>query len=171
MKGIRAAVVTLSDKGSRGERVDESGRLVAEILENKGIGITSYEILPDECDRIEGHLERLIREESVDLILTTGGTGVSPRDVTPEATLAVGEKRLWGIEEEMRRVSTSKTPHGMLSRGVAVTAGRTLILNLPGSPRGVRENLEAVIEAIPHAIGILTGRSVECGKADHRKGH
>jgi len=161
-----AAVVTLSDKGAAGEREDRSGALLKEMLEEAGFEVLHQVILSDDARRITRHLRNLIDAGKTELIVTTGGTGVSQRDVTPEATIALGGRRLWGMEEEMRRVSTRKTPHGMLSRGVVLAVNRSLVINLPGSPRAVRENLEVVLPAVPHAIGLLRGRDVECGGSD-----
>ncbi len=158
---ITAAVLTLSDKGSRGERTDESGPAIAEAL--KGLGeVKYYDILPDERDLIR---ERLILYcGKVDLILTTGGTGLSPRDVTPEATRDVIHREVPGIAEAMRAEGLGKTRNAMLSRAVAGVRGQTLIINLPGSPRAVRENLAAIIDALPHAVEKIKGDPSECAR-------
>lgn len=159
---ITAAVLTLSDKGSKGERDDASGLLIQELLKRIGAEIKSYDILPDEKDLIQ---EKLIQYSAqVDLIITTGGTGLAPRDVTPDATLAIIEKEVPGIAEAMRLEGLKKTNRAMLSRAVAGVRGKCLILNLPGSPKAVRESLEAVIEVIPHAVEKLRGDPSECAR-------
>ncbi len=158
----RAGVLTLSDKGSQGLREDESGRILREMLHALGIVTEAYEVIPDEEGIIRERLMAWCDELRLDLIVTTGGTGLSPRDVTPDATLAVIEKRVPGMEEVMRRKSLEKTPHAMISRAVVGTRGQTLIINLPGSPKAVRECLSAVIEALPHALAKLGGDMSEC---------
>lgn len=159
----KAAVVTLSDKGAAGEREDKSGPLICQMLEERGYEVIKTVLLPDEQRKIEECLCSLCDEEKADLVLTTGGTGFSPRDCTPEATMAVAEKNAPGIAEAMRLASLQVTPRAMLSRGVSVIRGRTLIINLPGSPKAVRENLEAVLPSLDHGLGILAGRDGECG--------
>lgn len=158
---ISVAVLTLSDKGSRGERNDTSGPAIAEML--KGLGeVRYYDILPDERGLIS---EKLIGyADRVDLILTTGGTGLSPRDVTPEATRDVIEREVPGIAEAMRMEGLKKTPRAMLSRAVAGVRGQTLIINLPGSPAAVRENLAVILEVIPHAVEKIRGSQAECAR-------
>ncbi|HEX8949982.1 MAG TPA: MogA/MoaB family molybdenum cofactor biosynthesis protein [Dissulfurispiraceae bacterium] len=158
---ITIAVLTLSDKGSRGEREDESGPVIAGIFEGTA-KVVHYDILPDEKDLIRERLLRYVNE--VDLILTTGGTGLSPRDVTPEATLEVIEREVPGIAEAMRMEGLKKTNRSMLSRAVAGVRGKTLIVNLPGSPKAVRENLEAIREVIPHAVEKIKGDQTECSR-------
>lgn len=153
----KVGILTLSDKGSKGEREDKSGKIIHEIVETINGQVEHYDIIPDEKDLIIEYLLRYTDEYKLDLIVTTGGTGLGKRDVTPEATLAVIEKEVIGMAEEMRRVSREKTSHAMLSRAVVGTRGDSLIVNLPGSPKGVRENLEAIIKVIPHAIEILQG--------------
>jgi molybdenum cofactor synthesis domain-containing protein len=158
---ITIAVLTLSDKGSKGEREDKSGPIIAEML--KGVGeVKYYDILPDERDLIRDKL--LEYADTVDLILTTGGTGLSPRDVTPDATLDIIEKEIPGIAETMRMESLKKTNRAMLSRAVAGVKGLTLIINLPGSPSAVRENLEVILDIIPHAIEKIKGDTTECAR-------
>jgi molybdenum cofactor synthesis domain-containing protein len=158
---ITIAVLTLSDKGSRGERVDTSGPGIAEAL--KGIGeVLYYDILPDERELIRNKL--LEYSGKVDLILTTGGTGLSPRDVTPEATLEVIEREIPGIAEAMRMEGLKKTRRSMLSRAVAGVRGQTLIINLPGSPSAVQENLAVILDVIPHAIEKIKGGDGECAR-------
>ena len=159
----RAAVVTLSDKGYAGEREDKSGPLVCEMLRDAGYDVEKSILLPDEQKEIEKNLCQLCDEDRMDIIFTTGGTGFSPRDCTPEATLAVATKNAPGIAEAMRLASLKITPRAMLSRGASVIRDRTLIINLPGSPKAVRENLEAVLPSLQHGLEILTGQSGECG--------
>ncbi len=158
---ITVAVLTLSDKGSRGEREDKSGPAIADILQ--GIAEVKHsDILPDERDLIRDRL--LEYAGKVDLILTTGGTGLSPRDVTPEATRDVIEREVPGIAEAMRMEGLKKTNRSMLSRAVAGVRGQTLIINLPGSPKAVKENLQAVLDVIPHAIEKIKGDTGECAR-------
>ncbi len=159
-----AAVVTLSDKGAAGQRVDESGALVAQMLEEAGYLIRESLLLPDDQPTIEVALARLCDEADVQLILTTGGTGFSPRDVTPEATLAVADRLAPGIAEAMRTHSMAITPRAMLSRAAAALRGQTLIVNLPGSPKAVRESLAFLLPQLVHGLEILTGRTGECAR-------
>ncbi len=160
----RAAVLTLSDKGAAGQRVDESGKLIGEILKAKGYEVARHAVLPDERDAISAELVRLCDVEKVDLILTTGGTGFSKRDVTPEATLAVVTRLCPGIPEAMRALSLAVTRRAMLTRATAGIRNETLIVNLPGSPKAVRECLEYVVDEIRHGLDILTGRDGECAR-------
>lgn len=160
-------ILTISDKGSRGEREDESGAAIREMLEGISAEVTQYEVIPDEKGEISGKLIEWADGERVDLIFTTGGTGLAPRDVTPEATLAVIDRLAPGFAEAMRAESIRITPKGMLSRGVAGTLGKTLIINLPGSPKAVRECLEAILAALPHGIEMLTGKGSECATKDN----
>ncbi len=162
---FRAAIITLSDKGSKGEREDESGMIIREMILSIGASVSHYEVLPDEKPDIVEVLSRLSDSGTIDLILTTGGTGVSPRDVTPEATREVIERELPGMAEAMRAESLKKTPHAMISRAIAGIRKRTLIVNLPGSPRAVRENLAVILPALPHAIEKINGDPRECGSA------
>ena len=159
----RVAVVTVSDKGSRGEREDASGKLVGEIMEANGYTLADHSILPDEQAMLENELRRLCDGGLADLILTTGGTGLSPRDRTPEATAAVAERLVPGIPEAMRMKSLGLTGRAMLSRAASAIRGRTLIVNLPGSPRSVRENLGFIVRELGHGLDILTGGGGECG--------
>jgi molybdopterin adenylyltransferase len=159
---ITAGVITLSDKGSRGERVDLSGPEVTRMLKEIGIETTCYEVVPDEADIIERKLIEFVDERRLDLVVTTGGTGVSPRDVTPEATLKVIDREIPGMAEAMRRESMLKTPHAMISRAVAGIRKTTLIINLPGSPKGVRENLAVILPALKHAIEKIKGDQSDC---------
>jgi molybdenum cofactor synthesis domain-containing protein len=160
---IRAAIITLSDKGSKGEREDESGKTVREMIAGINARVGHYEVLPDEKHRIIEVLSRLSDSGAVDIIITTGGTGVSARDVTPEATLAVIDRELPGMAEAMRAESLKKTPRAMISRAVAGIRRQTLIVNLPGSPRAVRENLAVILPALSHAIEKIKGDTRECG--------
>jgi len=159
---ITVAVLTLSDKGSKGERDDASGLLIQELLQRIGAEVKSYDILPDEKDLIKEKLIQYSRQ--VDLIITTGGTGLAPRDVTPDATLEIIEKEVPGIAEAMRLEGLKKTNRAMLSRAVAGVREKCLIINLPGSPKAVRESLEAIIEVIPHAVEKLKGDPSECAR-------
>lgn len=158
---LGVGILTLSDKGARGEREDISGKVIHEIVEKINGKVEQYDIIPDEKELIEDYLVRYADVYKLDLVVTTGGTGLSKRDVTPEATLAVIEKEIPGMAEEMRRVSRAKTKHAMLSRAVVGARGNTIIINLPGSPKGVRENLEAIIDVVPHALDILQGKMGE----------
>lgn len=167
-----AAVLTVSDKGARGERVDTSGPAVCRLLESKGWHIAYTNIIPDEKEQIKAELIRCADEKHVNLILTTGGTGFSPRDIAPEATIEVIERRTPGIGEAMRAESLRITPKGCLSRSEAGIRGRTLIVNLPGSEKAARENLLAVIDPISHGIEMLLGSgSADCGEPRPRKKH
>jgi molybdenum cofactor synthesis domain-containing protein len=159
----RAAIITASDKGARGEREDKSSPVIREIAEAAGYRVTSITVLPDEQELLENEMKRLCDSGEADLILTTGGTGFSQRDRTPEATLAVAERLVPGIAEAMRMQSMTITKRALLSRAVSVIRGRTLIVNLPGSPKAVRENLEFIIDELRHGLDILTGRDGECG--------
>ena len=160
----RAAVVTLSDKGSRGERADESGPLLARLLAEAGYEVVEELLLPDEQGRIQTELIRLSDGRQCHLVLTTGGTGFSPRDVTPEATLAVATRNAPGIAEAVRAHSMTITPRAMLSRGASVLRNGTLIVNLPGSPKAAREGLEYILPALGHGLDILRGTTGECAR-------
>lgn len=161
---IKTAILTISDKGSRGERVDGTGEAIKNTLDSKEYTIEYYKIIPDDMDKIQEELIQLCDELKVNLILTNGGTGFSKRDVTPEATMKVIEKNVPGIAEAMRSASLKITPKAMLSRAVSGIRGETLIVNLPGSPKGAVENLQVVLPALPHGIEILTGRASECAR-------
>jgi molybdenum cofactor synthesis domain-containing protein len=158
----RIGVITASDQGARGQRQDQSGPLVKELLLPWG-DVTEYEILPDEQSILAQRMKDLADREKVDLLVTTGGTGLGPRDRTPEATMEVVERLVPGIPEAMRAAGREKTMKAILSRGVAGIRGQTLIINLPGSPRGVRENLEVIFPVLEHGLEIVTGRGGECG--------
>lgn len=160
---MRAAILTLSDKGARGERVDESGPVLAAWLAGQGVHTVHAHVIPDELEQIVAVLTDWADRDIADLILTTGGTGVSPRDVTPEATMRVVERLIPGIGELMRLKSLEKTPMASLSRAVAGIRGQTLIINLPGSPKGARENLEAVWPVVGHAVEKIRGDQRDCG--------
>ncbi|MFA4828528.1 MAG: MogA/MoaB family molybdenum cofactor biosynthesis protein [Thermodesulfovibrionales bacterium] len=159
---ITVAIITLSDKGSKGEREDLSGSAIKKMLKQIGAAVEHYDVLPDEKDLIKKKLMEY--SDKVDLILTTGGTGLSPRDVTPEATLEVIDREVPGIAEAMRVEGLKKTKRAMLSRAVAGVRGRTLIINLPGSPKAVKENLDVIMDVIPHAIEKIKGDTTECGR-------
>ncbi len=156
-----AAVVTVSDRSFAGERVDASGPALRELLVEKGYEVVSYNVVPDEAEAIAAELKCQVAAD-VALVLTTGGTGFSPRDVTPEATAAVCERMAPGIPEAMRAASMAITPRACLSREAAGIRGRTLIVNLPGSPKAARENIEAVIDPIAHGLRILRGGPADC---------
>jgi molybdopterin adenylyltransferase len=162
---IKVSILTISDRGARGEREDTSGSTVRGLLEGLPSEVIHYEVIPDERDIIKEALVRCTDALHSDLILTTGGTGLSPRDVTPDATLEVIDKEVPGFSEAMRAEGLKKTPHAMISRAVCGTRKQTLIVNLPGSPRAVRECLKAILPAIPHALSKLKGDQDECGQA------
>jgi molybdopterin adenylyltransferase len=154
---MRVAILTISDKSSRGEREDLSGPAIRAALQEYDVAVVDYRVVPDEQHEIAEALFHLSERSDVDVILTTGGTGLAPRDVTPQATLSTIEYEVPGIAEAMRAESVRVTPAGMLSRGVAGVRRGTLIVNLPGSPKAVRETLAVVAPALPHAVSTLTG--------------
>ena len=158
---MRVAILTVSDRSARGERPDLSGPALVEAVEKRGGTVVSLQVIADERRLIETTLRRLVAGGQVEVILTTGGTGIGPRDVTPEAMDAVVEKRLPGMAEAMRARSLEITPHAMLSRAVAGVAGTCVIVNLPGSPKGAVECFEVVAPALPHAIELLHGTAQE----------
>lgn len=160
-----AAVLTVSDRSFRGERPDGAGPAAAEILAKAGYQVMVTAIVPDEREEIQAALIRLADEQDIALIVTSGGTGFAPRDVTPEATIAVCRRLAPGIPEAMRAASMAVTPRGMLSRAAAGIRGRSLIINLPGSPRAVRENLEPVLPALEHGLQMLRGGQADCAEA------
>ena len=164
---IQLAVLTVSDSRSTGRRSDESGDAIVAFAPKIEAEVASREVVPDEAPAITARLKALSRE--VDLILTTGGTGVSPRDVTPEATKAVIEKELPGFGEVLRLRTFDRLPRSILSRATAGVAGRCLIVNLPGSPRGVREALELLAEAIRHGVDVAGGRTGECAREEESR--
>lgn len=159
---FHAAILTVSDRSSRGERPDASGPMLTAMLQTAGYEITYTAIVPDEREQIEETLKVLADQHAADLILTTGGTGFSPRDVTPEATLAVCDRLTPGIPEAMRYASLQITPRAMLSRAQAGLRKKTLIVNLPGSPKAARENLEAVLPSLSHGLEMLSGQPADC---------
>ena len=158
---MKVGILTISDKGSRGERADSSGPAIREILSRVKAEVVCYQVVPDEPDIIK---KKLIEwsDQELSLIVTTGGTGFSPRDNTPEATRAVIEKEAPGISEAIRYYGLQKTPKAMLSRGVSGIRKQTLIINLPGSEKAVRESLEAIIDCLPHAVDVMSGEAREC---------
>ena len=162
MPDYTAGIITVSDKGSRGERADTSSAEIRKILENVSVSVVCYDIVPDERGMIAEKIIQYADDRKLDLILTTGGTGVSPRDVTPEATLDVIDREIPGIGEYMRAKSAEITPHAVISRAVAGVRKSSLIINLPGSPRGARENLSFVLPALKHAVEKIKGDQSEC---------
>jgi len=159
---VTVGILTMSDKGSRGEREDLSGREIERMIKELPAEVMAYEVIPDETDVISRKLVEYADVKKLDLVLTTGGTGVTPRDVTPEATRAVIERELPGMSEAMRAESLKKTPNAMISRAVCGIRKETLIINLPGSPRAVRENLAVVMPALNHTIEKIKGSPSEC---------
>lgn len=161
---FKVGVLTISDKASKNERVDESGKVIKEIVENFGYEVSYYNIIPDEVEDIKSELIKSSDELNCDLVLTTGGTGFSKRDVTPEATLDVMTRNAFGISEAIRAYSMTITKRAMLSRAVSVIRNETLIVNLPGSPKAVKESLEYIINDLDHGLKILKGVDSECGR-------
>ena len=160
----QAAVITLSDKGAAGQRKDESGPAIAKRLTDSGYEVVEELIIPDDVRILKQELMRLCDQRQLDLILTTGGTGCSPRDTTPEATLAVADRNVPGIAEAMRAASLKITPHAMISRAASVIRGKTLIINLPGSPKACMENMDVFMDTIPHAMGLLRNEVHDCAR-------
>lgn len=165
---IKVGILTISDKGSRGEREDLSGKAIEEAVRKINGEVKYYQIIPDEKNIIQEELIKAVDNLHLDLILTTGGTGLGRRDVTPEATLAIIEKEVPGISEIIRSESFKKTNRAILSRGMAGIRKESLIINLPGSPKGVRESLEIILDALPHGIEILKDQATECGRNDEK---
>jgi molybdopterin adenylyltransferase len=161
---IRVGVITVSDRGYLGEREDASGKVIREMLQGSNFEVAFSTVIPDEEEEIKRVLLKVADEMRLDLIVTTGGTGVSPRDVTPDATREVIEQEIPGFAEAMRMQGLKKTPFAMISRAVCGVRGRTLICNLPGSPKAVREGLEVILPVIPHTIAKLQGDPGECGR-------
>ena len=157
-------IIIASDKGSKGERVDESGALIREIMEQHGYKVEKYVILPDDQEPLAKEMIHMCDELELDLVLTSGGTGFSKRDITPEATLSVVERLTPGISEAIRYNSLKITPRAMLSRAVSGIRKNTLIINLPGSPKAVRESLEYVLPSMEHGLEILKGSASECAR-------
>lgn len=151
---VRSAILTVSDSGFRGERTDVSGDVIEEMVKSIGI-VISRGLVPDDYDKIVNELKRMADDLEADLVLTTGGTGLSPNDITPEATVAVIDRPVPGIPHAMFRAGLEKTPHAMLSRATAGVRGKTLIVNLPGSPKAVREGLDSILPALPHAVEVI----------------
>lgn len=167
-QGVRpwqSAVITLSDKGARGERMDESGPAIAGRLKAAGYEVLEQLLIADDAEMLKKQLCRLADQRQLDLVLTTGGTGFSPRDVTPEATLAVAERSAPGIAEAIRAASLAVTSRAMLSRGAAVIRGKTLIINLPGSPKACMESMDVFLDVVPHGLELLRGEASDCARA------
>jgi molybdenum cofactor synthesis domain-containing protein len=160
---VKIGIITASDKGSKGEREDLSGKIIAEMLQDMG-KVEHYAIVPDDKSQLKKEMIKMADELKIDLIFTTGGTGLSPRDVTPEATLEVIDRLVPGIPEVMRSKSLEKTPNAMLSRAAAGLRGQTLIINLPGSPKGVSECLAVILPALGHGLEIMKGSASECAR-------
>jgi molybdenum cofactor synthesis domain-containing protein len=159
---ITAGIITVSDKGSQGKRDDLSGPAIANLLANATIEVTHTCIIPDEKESIKETIIHFADHHKLDLILTTGGTGVSPRDITPDATLEAIDRQVPGMAEAMRRESSKITPYAMISRAIAGIRGQCLIVNLPGSPKGAKENLAVILPALRHAIEKIKGDQTEC---------
>lgn len=161
---FKVGIITASDKGSKGEREDISGRLIKEMMSSNGYEVKEWKVLPDERAEISKEIINMSDNLKLDLILTTGGTGFSPRDWTPEATLDVIHRQAPGISEAMRYYSLKITPKAMLSRGISGIRGETLIINLPGSPKAVEENLQFILPPLKHGLEILKGIAGECAR-------
>ena len=166
---IRYGILTASDSGARGERVDASGQAIRDIVEGPEAGpargvVAHYVIVADDPVVIARELSDMADNRGIDVILTTGGTGLSPRDNTPEATYAVIEREVPGIAEAMRQAGMKATPHAMLSRQAAGVRGQCLIINMPGSPKAVKESLDVILPALPHAVEVLRGRARDCAR-------
>lgn len=168
MSGVRVGIITVSTRGAAGTRADESGPAMRGALEGAGHEVSSAALVPDDVNAVANAILDAIRG-GANVVLTSGGTGLSPNDVTPEATRRVIDREVPGIAEALRARSLEKTPHGMLSRGVAGAAGTSLVVNLPGSPRAVRESLEVLLPVLPHAVELLGGETGESGHARGRK--
>lgn len=162
-----AGVLTISDKASQGRRKDESGKTAAEMLEKEGYALARQKIVPDDRQKIVDTLVEWVDRDCLSLIVTSGGTGLSPTDVTPQAMREVIDYEVPGIAETMRAASLKKTPHAMISRAMAGVRGSCLIINLPGSPGGVKDNLSVVLPALKHALSKLGGDKTECAPIDH----
>jgi molybdenum cofactor synthesis domain-containing protein len=162
-KELSIAVITISDKGYRGQREDRSGKYIQDYFTEKGWKVAEYSIVPDEVDMIREKLIEICDTGAANLIITTGGTGFSPRDLTPEATEEVIERKVPGFSEIIRIEGQKKTPRAILSRGISGIRKNTLIINLPGSIKGVKDSLELIYRPLPHGLDILAGRDEECG--------
>lgn len=160
----QVGIVTVSDKGAAGERKDESGPMIASLLDKERYEVIRYVIVSDDPEELKAELFHLCDEIACDLVLTTGGTGFSPRDNTPEVTMAAATRDVPGIAEAMRAYSLTVTKRAMLSRAASVIRNQTLIVNLPGSPKAVKESLEYLLDTLPHGLDILTGRDGECAR-------
>lgn len=171
MKGLKVCILTASDSGARGEREDLSGARIREIVEAAGATVIHHAIVTDDTEVIVRELKDMADSRGADVIFTTGGTGLSPRDNTPDATYQVIEKEVPGIAEAMRWRSLQYTPRAMLSRAAAGVRGTTLIVNMPGSPKAVEECLQAILPAIPHAIAVLRGEVHNCAADRDRPEH
>ena len=165
-KQIRVGIITLSDRASKGEREDLSGKILKEMIVDLNWKVECYQVLPDEKDMLMSLLKEWADEKKLDLILTNGGTGVHPRDITPEATLAIIQKEIPGIPEYIRYISYPITPMSALTRGVAGVRGETLIINLPGSPKAIKEIFPKLVKIIVHAIEKIQGDPHECARPD-----
>jgi len=163
---INVGILTISDKGSRGEREDLSGEKIKEIISKINGEVKYYKVIPDEKELIKKELIKVVDNMHLDLVFTTGGTGLSKRDVTPDATYEVIEKDVPGISEIIRSEGFKKTSRAILSRAISGIRGKCLIINLPGSPKGVKESLEIILQVLPHGIDILKGKTSECGKSE-----
>jgi molybdenum cofactor synthesis domain-containing protein len=163
-KLYRVGIITASDKGAAGQREDISGDTMKAILQQNGFRVVSYCVLPDDMDILAVEMARLADGDLCDVVFTTGGTGLSPRDVTPEATLSIAHRLVPGISEAMRAANITVTNRAMLSRGVSVIRNQTLIINLPGSPKAVKESLEVILNAVIHGLAILRGDDGECAR-------
>lgn len=159
VKTLRVKILTVSDSAAEGRREDLSGRAVRHLAEKQGWDVLASEIAPDEVEAVQRHLRAWLKNADVDLILTTGGTGLGPRDITPEATRPLLEREIPGLSEMIRAEGSKKTKRAVLSRGLAGVCGQTMILNLPGSPQGARESLECVLDLLPHVVDLLQGRT------------
>lgn len=163
---IRTGIITISDRGARAEREDTSSTVIRELLSALPVEFAAYDIIPDEEEEIKSLLINYADDRKFDLIVTTGGTGLSPRDVTPEATRAVIQKEIPGLSEAMRRAGTAHTPYASLSRAVVGIRGQSLIINLPGSPKAVRENLQTLLPVLTHAVEKIKGDPRDCARPD-----
>ena len=161
-KDIKAGVLTISDKGSKGERKDESGEIIVRMLEEQGFSVLKKKIVPDDREQITDMLVAWVENDQLSLIITTGGTGLSPTDVTPQAMKEVVDYEVPGMAEAMRAASLKKTPHAMISRAMVGVRKTCLIINLPGSPNGAKENLSVVLPALNHALSKLAGDRSDC---------
>lgn len=161
----KVGIVTVSDKGAAGEREDKSGPMIESLLDDRQYQVAGYTIVPDEPEELKRELLRLCDDVGCDLVLTTGGTGFSSRDNTPEVTMAVATRNVPGIAEALRAYSMTITKRAMLSRAVSVIRNQTLIVNLPGSPKAVKESLEYLSDTLSHGLDILTGRDGECARS------